>query len=200
MLKWFSELFPPCPVIFDIGSRYDSLFSSFKGEVHYFEPVPAFLEKLKTVCHNGKSFFNNFGLSSKEEKLLYYPKYQSFYDRKLNITVADDEVEEGQYFLLREARNYINENNIKEIDFVKIDTEGFEYEVLKGFGDYLNNVKIVQFEYGGTYKDKGIKMIDVINLLKTYGFNSFFYLHNLQLITDFSDHYMYCNILAVRTK
>ena len=39
------------------------------------------------------------------------------------------------------------------IDYVKIDVEGNELNVLKGFGDHIYNVKLFQFEFGGTNID-----------------------------------------------
>jgi hypothetical protein len=83
---------------------------------------------------------------------------------------------------------------------MKIDTEGFELDVLQGFGDYLtNNVKIIQFEYGGTYLDKNIKLCDVISYLTAKGFGKFCYLSSTEFspITDVADHYKYCNIVCV---
>lgn len=35
------------------------------------------------------------------------------------------------------------------IDYVKIDVEGHELSVLEGFGEFLQQVKLVQFEFGG---------------------------------------------------
>ena len=35
------------------------------------------------------------------------------------------------------------------IDYVKIDVEGHELDVLKGFGKIINKVKLIQFEFGG---------------------------------------------------
>ena len=35
------------------------------------------------------------------------------------------------------------------IDYVKIDVEGHELSVLEGFGDFLRQVKLIQFEFGG---------------------------------------------------
>lgn len=34
-------------VIFDVGSCYDSTYITFPGEVHYFDPVNEYIEKLK---------------------------------------------------------------------------------------------------------------------------------------------------------
>lgn len=38
------------------------------------------------------------------------------------------------------------ENNIKSIDFVKIDVEGCTYEILQSFGNYLKDVKFLHIE------------------------------------------------------
>jgi FkbM family methyltransferase len=37
----------------------------------------------------------------------------------------------------------------KRIDLVKLDIEGHELSALKGFGDAINNVSVIQFEFGG---------------------------------------------------
>jgi FkbM family methyltransferase len=37
----------------------------------------------------------------------------------------------------------------REIDLVKIDVEGHELRVLDGFGEAVNHVKVIQFEFGG---------------------------------------------------
>ena len=93
----------------------------------------------------------------------------------------------------------MDENKITSVDFIKIDTEGYELHVLKGFEERIANVNIIQFEYGGTFLDNKTKLIDVINYLKEYGFHKFAYLtgSGLYLITDFTDHYQYCNIVCL---
>ena len=100
------------------------------------------------------------------------------------------------------GQSYITENNIKSIDFMKIDTEGYELNVLRGFEDFLENVKIIQFEYGGTFLDNNTKLIDVITYLESKGFYKFSYLTNngTQIITNFEDHYQYCNIVCYNKK
>ena len=118
-------------VIFDVGCRFDSVFSNFEGDVHYFEPNGQFLEKLKPLVHNSHSYFNNFGLSDKNESLEYYNEQQSFVHRKL--THPDTYMNwTKSVFEVKRADEYIQKNNIKSIDFLKIDTEGFEFNVLKG--------------------------------------------------------------------
>jgi hypothetical protein len=66
--------------IFDIGCRYDSLFINFEGEVHYFDPDNEAITKLKDNENKNKIFhYNNFGLSSNNSVIEYYPDTQSFH-------------------------------------------------------------------------------------------------------------------------
>lgn len=184
--------------IFDVGCRSDTEFNSFEGEVHYFDPVNEFIENLKKQPNNNKlSFYNNFGLGNDDKESYYYPRYQSFYNRTISCNISD---ESNKIVLnIKKAYNYIIEKNIDNIDFLKIDTEGYELNVLEGFEDKLNIVKIIQFEYGGTFLDNNVKLIDVIKFLEQKGFYKFSYLTNYgtELIKDFTDHYKYCNIVCI---
>ena len=44
---------------------------------------------------------------------------------------------------VKKLKNYVEENQIKGIDLIKIDVETFEYEVLLGYGKYLQMHKPV---------------------------------------------------------
>lgn len=171
---------------------------NFNGICHYFDPRKDYIQELsKQPNCNELSYFNSFGLGEENKNLWYYPKYESFLDRIASCKVSD---EQNKILLeIKTAKDYIIENNIQYIDFVKIDTEGFELSVLKGFGDFLNKVKIIQFEYGGTFLDNGIKLIEVINYLELFGFTNFSYLvkNGSIPITNFDDHYIYCNIICI---
>ena len=181
-----------------MGCRSDSEFINFSGEVHYFDPVESFIENLKNQKNiNKKSYFNNFGLGSENKELYYYPRYQSFYDRINSCNLSDDS---NKILLnIKKGEDYVINNNIKNIDFLKIDTEGYELEVLQGFDNFLENIKIIQFEYGGTFLDNNTKLIDVIKYLENKNFYNFSYLtdNGTTLITDFNDHYQYCNIVCI---
>jgi FkbM family methyltransferase len=200
--QWFYHLIEKnIQIIFDVGSRDDSMFVSFSGEVHYFDPVKTFLDTLaKKENNNTKAFFNAFGLGHNSSEIAYFPKYESFFNRVKSCKMDDNK--NKMILKTKRADSYMNENNIQHIDFVKIDTEGYELKVLEGFGDLLQNVNIIQFEYGGTYIDNEVKLVDLKNFLESKGFHKFAYLTNegVTLITDFSDHYQYCNIVCVNKK
>jgi FkbM family methyltransferase len=197
-MQFFLKIKDKINCIFDIGCRTDSEYTIFEGEVHYFDPVNEFIEELsKKSTKNSNSYYNNFGLGNENKSLYYYPKYQSFYNRINSCKVCDNS---NKILLnIKRAKDYILENNINYIDFIKIDTEGYEFDVLKGFDDCLDNIKIIQFEYGGTFLDNNIKLIDVIDYLKKKNFYKFSYLTNngTCLIEDFTDHYQYCNIVCI---
>ncbi len=196
--RFFLKIKDDINVIFDVGCRTDTPFINFKGDVHYFDPVDEFIDQLKNIKNiNKNAFFNNFGLGNDNINLYYYPRYQSFYDRINSRGISDDVNKKLLY--IKKGKDYVINNNIKNIDFLKIDTEGYEFNVLQGFEDFLENIKIIQFEYGGTFLDNNVKLIDIINYLKQKGFYKFSYLTNngTKIITDFKDHYKYCNIVCI---
>ncbi len=193
----FDQL-PPGMTIFDIGCRRDSLFFNYSGIVHYFEPDPSSLNELqnKSGCLNFKSYFNNFGLADTRGSFEYFPKFQSFVDRK-NSYGCDDSANIVK-FELKTGSDYLLQNGINSVDFLKIDTEGYELNVIKGFGDTIKSVRFIQFEYGGTFRDAGIKLKDIVAYLTGKNFTKFSYLSNNGLVPvkDTSDHFQYCNIFC----
>ena len=67
--------------------------------------------------------------------------------------------------------DFINKKKITNIDLLKIDTEGYEYKVLKGLKKNHSKIKIIYFEHH--YDDmilKNYTFTDIHELLKSYGF------------------------------
>ena len=68
-------------------------------------------------------------------------------------------------------KGYLEKNNIDKVDFLKIDTEGYEFEVLKGLNDKILSIGLIMFEHH--YDDmikKSYKYADINELLKFNGF------------------------------
>jgi len=193
-IKFYNKIKDNCDVLFDVGACDDSTFLQEAKEVHYFEPFEEFYKTLSnSPCSNKKSVFNCFGLGQKEETLKYYKDYIAFHDRKF-LPDAQPTCE----LPIKRADEYVAKHGIESIDFLKIDVEGFELDVLLGFGDFLKNIKYIQFEYGGTYSDRGIKLAQVTDLLQTFNFTGFSKLVStgLEEMTDFSDDFTYANIVC----
>ncbi len=67
--------------------------------------------------------------------------------------------------------SYCGEAGVGAIDLLKIDVEGWEYFVLKGFDALLKaqQVGVVQFEYGYTHADVHTLMRDFYQLFESHG-------------------------------
>ena len=71
--------------------------------------------------------------------------------------------------------SYIKKNDIKKIDLIKVDTEGYEFEVLTGLNENFKNVKCIMFEHH--YDDmlqKKYTFSDIHKLLKDKKFKQIF--------------------------
>ena len=192
---YFDSIEKNCKIIFDVGSEADSIFFNYEKEVHYFEPNTEHFNRLKkTSTKNSSNYCNNFGLSDSDLKLDYY-SCGSFFDRSKCIfgPIQSDIINK---FPVKRGDWYCDSNNIKGIDFLKIDVEGFELKVLIGFGNYLSNTKYIQFEYGIGLNDAGFKLSDITNYLIKFGFEKFYYQTNSGLVEvkSFDDDWRWCNI------
>lgn len=80
--------------------------------------------------------------------MFYYPEAPTFSSQK-EVTNAQFKSKEIEVEI-KTLDQYCQENNIEEIDFIKIDVEGFEMNVFEGAKNLLLNNKIhaIQFEFG----------------------------------------------------
>ena len=91
-----------------------------------------------------------------------------------------DTLDNENFFLEKEVQvhtlsDYLDKMNIRKIDFIKIDTEGYEYDVLVGLKDKIANVKLIMFEHH--YDDmlrKNYKFRDIHYLLLKNNFKQIF--------------------------
>ena len=73
---------------------------------------------------------------------------------------------------------------VRQIDFINIDVEAHDFEVLEGMDLSLFNAKMICIEFVNNYNDKENKKLrDYLskynyNLIKKIGFNGFFELQN----------------------
>jgi FkbM family methyltransferase len=59
------------------------------------------------------------------------------------------------------------------IDFLKIDTEGFDFKVLKGASSLLERTRFVQFEYNASWVYAGSSLYEAIQFLPSLGFSMY---------------------------
>ena len=101
----------------------------------------------------------------------------NYYRRKFRLLNFFNKEKIYQIFKIKifKLRDYINKNNINKVDFLKIDTEGYEYEVLLGLEDKIKLVNIIMFEhhYDNMIK-KNYTFSDINSLLIGHNFKKIY--------------------------
>ena len=104
-------------------------------------------------------------------------KNSSYYKKKFRLLnfFKKKEVFKEIETKLTKLNDYLIKNNINEVDFLKIDTEGSEFDILCGLENSIKKVKIIYFEhhYDLMIKKK-YKFSDINNLLLNNNFKKVF--------------------------
>ena len=120
--------------------------------------------------------FNQFNESS-SSTIKEIDKESKYYKRKFRLINFLNNKETYQKIKIKvsKLKDYIEKNNIKKIDFMKIDTEGYEFEILLGLENKIKLVDIIMFEhhYDNMIK-KGYTFEDINKLLVKNNFNKIY--------------------------
>jgi len=122
---------------------------------------PFSLHNLALSDRSGRVLYRDYGRSYALNTLIEKAR---FHDTYLPSRVRLARTETGDGFCKR--------HGIRMIDFLKIDVEGAEYLVLRGFLKMLRRraIRVVQFEYGYINGDAGFLMKDFYKLFDTLGY------------------------------
>jgi FkbM family methyltransferase len=174
--------------VFDVGANHGELcllFSKFigsEGKLHAFEASAATFNKLKQICEltqRKQIFLNHQAVCDREGvvKIHIYEDefsgWNSLADRPLKeygIDVKNPVIEEVKAITIDK---YCEINSIKNIDLLKIDVEGAEYQVLLGAKNMLekHQINCCVFEFGATTFDMGNDPKEILNFLERLGYN-----------------------------
>lgn len=165
-------------VFFDVGANVghysEAIVQVFgkKAFIHAFEPSEKTFESLEETTKNMNNIvINNIGLSDEEKLHILYTKegssyLASVYNRTLDHhQITLDQTEEIR---LSTIDRYCKENNIEKIDYLKLDVEGHEFNILQGSKRMIEEGRIdhIQFEFGGGNLDSRTFFHDFYSLLK----------------------------------
>ena len=171
------------PIFFDVGAHVGNittlLMKTFPiAEIWAFEPNKFTYNELLRVMagKNVKCFNIGLGNAAKTE-MLYVPVANHISEHaSANKEIFRDfhktsKIEEVS-FEMTTIDVFCLEHNIPAIDFVKIDTEGFELAVLEGARRMLSarGIKVIQFEFGECHVFSRTFMLDFYRLLSGFQF------------------------------
>ena len=152
------------PTIFDVGANigqsvvyYKRLFPS--AEIHCFEPLPTAFEKLKVNTHRYSNvLFNNYALGKEKRERILYENSASDMSSFMKLGGKGwGKIVDTHEVNVDTLDNYCEQKNISYIDLLKIDTQGFDYNVLLGARKTMDANKIralyMEFTLQDVYDD-----------------------------------------------
>ena len=156
-------------IIFDVGGHngesillFDKHFDLYK--IYTFEPLETNFLKLKinTKKIEKKIVYINCALGEKKENRIIKQMIETSSSTLNEINEKSKYFKKKKFFLgvkenkkmfeekkvpVDRADNIIKKFKVDKIDLLKIDTEGYELNVIKGFGENIDLVKVIIFEH-----------------------------------------------------
>ena len=120
------------------------------------------LNKLKKKYKKTEIFIENFAVGNERKSLRINQFVESSSSTLKQINTNSNYFKKKYFFLKKNIDgnlfheidvkmillyDYLVEKNINNVDFLKIDTEGYEYETILGLRNKLKNVKLIFFEH-----------------------------------------------------
>jgi FkbM family methyltransferase len=161
-------------VVFDVGANVgrwsvEAARQLPRAAIHAFEPLPDAFAQLAQRTNGTNVTCHPFALSSEAgtRELHYDPALSvmsSLHERDLKAFNMD--LGATVEVTMDTLDAFCDREGVDRVDFVKIDVEGHERDVLVGAARHLGagRIGLVQFEYGGTYLDAGVRLRDVTDL------------------------------------
>lgn len=184
------------PVIFDIGAHHGEsvreMLVNFKSPIiHAFEPEQKNFAALSKEFADKKNVnLVNKGVGANREERVFYVNALSHTNSFLKVNPnSQDHIrikklnnDEKQVLFNQDYNqeklieiitidDYCQQQNIKHIDLLKIDTQGFEIACLQGAAQMLNAVKVLKCEVSFfDYYERSTSFFELESILKPYNF------------------------------
>ena len=198
----------------DVGGHYGETIFLFNKNfniknIYSFEASPINFKilnkKIEKLNHNKIKIYNialgqhidelefNQSSESQSSTFLKINTRSKYLARKKKYLFLKD----NEYFLktfkvkIITLQSFIKNNLINKIDFLKIDTEGFDFDVIKGLGSDIKKVKYLYSEhhFHDMFK-KNYKFSDINDHLKKNNFKKIF---KIKMMFRKTFEYIYCN-------
>ena len=203
-------------VIFDIGAHKGETILFFLKNFNVNEIIsfePSFLNfeilkknsvKLKKQFSKSKITLENFGIGEKREKLQLkqhsesssstineFNKNSNYFKKKNKILNLKNDIYNIVDINVIPLYEYIEEKKIEKIDLLKIDTEGYEFQVLLSLREKMKIVKYIMFEHH--FDDMIKKKYTFGDINKLLAKNNFKKVFKLRMPFRKSFEYIYIN-------
>ena len=205
--KHYKQLINPGDYVLDIGANigfhtmYFAELCGPEGLVFAFEPIQL----------NYAALLDNLSLNSFSQIRTVNAALGNE-NREIDIHIDPAATNPGAYNLLTEGKKntsitclkgdyYLENVAVKKIDFIKIDVEGYEYEVLKGLKQTISRFRpSIIFEYDRNYQLKmNADARLIFDFLKELNYNFFFVDgYGVQKAFEYNEHIQGAEIIALQ--
>jgi len=151
------------------------------AHIHAFEIAPATVVELNKQlrAYLTRVTVNQIGLGDRDAEVTLYHSPESstastIVKGVIELSAADHGIKTVDQLSVRitTGDKYIGEHGIESVDFIKIDVEGAEWDVLQGLSSAFvrNQVQLVQFEYGPLNLQTRKFLADFYEFFERHGF------------------------------
>ena len=133
---------------------------SFEASPINFKYLKKKIEKNKQGYNHTEIVLENIALGA-EDKIIEFKQFDEsssstikkvdeeskYYKRKFRLInfLNNKKIYKKFQIKISKLKDYIEKNNIRKIDFMKIDTEGYEFEILLGLENKIQLIDIIMF-------------------------------------------------------
>jgi len=174
-------------VLLDVGAntgQYATLMRriGYKGKIVSFEPLSSAFAGLSNNAIDDKNWFcENFALGNKDEKAVIHVSGNSYSSSLLDILPSHIAFDADSDYIADETIQIKRMDDVfanyclpTDVVMLKIDTQGFEKNVLEGAKQSLNNITLMQLEMSiEPLYEKEILFTEMLNYLQQAGFELF---------------------------
>ena len=199
--------------ILDIGANigyYAKILSHItgpRGQVHCFEPDPDNFKHLTRACGQLKNvFLNQAAAGPRTETLKIYKSKQLNVDHR---TYQPEEYDEVLDVKALSVDDYVKQQQVQKVDFIKMDIQGFEMQAFNGMKETLQRYPALNmisefWPYG--LKKAGSSVSEYFQALQNEGFRCYLLEHKslvpltaekVHAISELGEEH-YFNIFATR--
>jgi FkbM family methyltransferase len=204
-------------ILLDIGAHKGESVRLFINNfsinyIHSFEPSFNNYNELKKNIFNYKKKFKkinfkiyNYGFGETKKDLILNQTTESssstfnkininskYYKKKISY-LKNNKVSFSTEFLSKidTLDNFFKENKLSSVDIIKIDTEGYEYSIFKGFIENFHKAKFIFFEHH--YDNMLIKNYTFLNIAELLKKNNFIKIYKSKMPFRKTFEYIYAN-------